>query len=313
MAADATPAGGKVLQTVSGHSNAFMQVTDTHIWKLTDAPERDMLVTLMDCPELKDIVPTFTREVPLEQFIGKEPGKDAVVVELQDVTSGFGKDPCIMDVKLGTRTFLEDEVDNPKVRADLLRKMDALDSAEATQAERESGGITKLRYMQFRERTSTSSALGFRLEGLVVADIVPQTDGETSGSQLPRVLLEVPSKEVLSTISTEAGIEAQLHTFIRGDAQLKERYLQRLRAIHSTLSECRPFSEHQFINSSLLFVHDAARQRCGVWMIDFSKARPAKAPLTHMTDWQLGNQEDGYLFGLTNMVRIWEGISVDDV
>ena len=44
-----------------------------------------MLVTLMDCPELKDIVPTFTREVPLEQFIGKEPGKDAVVVELQDV------------------------------------------------------------------------------------------------------------------------------------------------------------------------------------------------------------------------------------
>ena len=61
-----------------------------------------MLVTLMDCPELKDIVPTFTREVPLEQFIGKEPGKDAVVVELQDVTSGFGKDPCIMDVKLGT-------------------------------------------------------------------------------------------------------------------------------------------------------------------------------------------------------------------
>ena len=70
--------------------------------QLTDAPERDMLVTLMDCPELKDIVPTFTREVPLEQFIGKEPGKDAVVVELQDVTSGFGKDPCIMDVKLGT-------------------------------------------------------------------------------------------------------------------------------------------------------------------------------------------------------------------
>ena len=134
-----------------------------------------MLVTLMDCPELKDIVPTFTREVPLEQFIGKEPGKDAVVVELQDVTSGFGKDPCIMDVKLGTapggkslapprpscpqqaivwqagallprgraavrrcwrgavspasfplhrsgtRTFLEDEVDNPKVRDELLK------------------------------------------------------------------------------------------------------------------------------------------------------------------------------------------------
>ena len=136
-----------------------------------------MLVTLMDCPELKELVPTYTREVPLEKFIGREPGKDAVVVELQDVTSGFGKDPCIMDIKLGTRpggkslvpphttvmrgahctrgtpalagscspverpcgavgvgrslrvgcghsshsgtrTFLEDEVDNPKVRGD---------------------------------------------------------------------------------------------------------------------------------------------------------------------------------------------------
>ena len=155
MAVDAIPPGGKVLQTVSGHSNAFMQITDTQIWKarptravypgrlgpapahfphpprpypctrrsvcvaqLTDAPERDMLVTLMDCPELKELVPTYTREVPLEKFIGREPGKDAVVVELQDVTSGFGKDPCIMDIKLGTRTFLEDEVDNPKVRGD---------------------------------------------------------------------------------------------------------------------------------------------------------------------------------------------------
>jgi len=137
VAVDAIPPGGKVLHTVSGHNDTFMQVTDTHIWKLTDAPERDMLVTLTDCPELKELIPTYTREVTLEKFIGREPGKDAVVVELQDVTSGF-EDPCIMDIKLGTRTFLEDEVDNPKVRADLLKKMDALDRTAATETERES-------------------------------------------------------------------------------------------------------------------------------------------------------------------------------
>ena len=46
-------------------------------------------------------------------------------------------------------------------------------------------------------------------------------------------------------------------------------------------------------------------------MIDFSKARPAKAPLTHTAAWELGNQEDGYLVGLTNLIRVWEGIPVD--
>ena len=231
-----------------------------------------MLVTLMDCPDLKELVPTYTREVPLGKFIGREPSKDSVVVELQDVTFSFGKDPCIMDIKLGTRTFLESEVDNPSVRDDLLKKMDALDSTAATETERESGGITKLRYMQFRERTSTSSTLGFRLEGLTVADLVlPQANGaagdggdggEACGSQVASVQLEVPSKEILSKISTEEGVLAQLRGFVRGDAQLKELYLQRLRAIQSTLSACRAFSEHQFINSSLLFVHDVrARAR----------------------------------------------------
>ena len=89
-----------------------------------------------------------------------------------------------------------------------------------------------------------------------------QTDGEAHGSQLPSVQLEKLGKETLSRINTEEGILAQLRGFVRGDAQLKELYLQRLRAIHSTLSACRPFSEHQFINSSLLFVHDVrARAR----------------------------------------------------
>ena len=35
MAVDAIPPGGKVLRTVSGHSNTFMQITDTQIWKVS--------------------------------------------------------------------------------------------------------------------------------------------------------------------------------------------------------------------------------------------------------------------------------------
>jgi len=301
--------GSKLLQQVSGHSNAFMKVSDTEIWKLTDAPERDMLITLMGSPEMCELVPAYTRDVPLEHWEGRDPGEDSVCVQLQDLTAGFGDRPSVMDIKLGTRTFLEDEVKNPKVRADLLGKMDKLDPKAATEAEREAGGITKLRYMQFREQTSTSSTLGFRLEGLTVADRVPTTNGATNGAaDVAHVQLDVPSKDTLSKISTEEAIVEQLRAFLRSDAALKELYLQRLRTLHATLSSCSVFAQHQFINSSLLFVHDVARQRCGVWMIDFSKARPAKAPLTHTATWELGNQEDGYLFGLSNLIRVWEAL-----
>lgn len=148
------------------------------------------------------------------------------------------------------------------------------------------------------------------------------------------------------------GAEEQLGRFISGNKALTAKYLERLQAIHASLASCPLFNEHQFINTSLLFVHDvsgrpphltqlrrenaplvpfapshlhppsltsltlrlpygpsqAGMQRCGVWMIDFSKARPASQPLTHTKAWELGNQEDGYLWGLSNLIRAWEGL-----
>eukprot|EP00966_Prymnesium_polylepis_P087568 2026305-Prymnesium_polylepis.1 len=70
-----------------------------------------------------------------------------------------------MDIKIGTRTFLESEVDNPKKRLDLLEKMRKVDNDAPTDAER-TEGITKLRYMQFRENMSSSANMGWRIEGI---------------------------------------------------------------------------------------------------------------------------------------------------
>ena len=67
----------------------------------------------------------------------------------------------------------------------------------------------------------------------------------------------------------------------------------------------------QLINTSLLFVHDAGRQRCGIWMIDFSKARASTRRLTHSEPWELGNEEDGYLKGLGHLIRLWTQLTVD--
>ncbi len=67
----------------------------------------------------------------------------------------------------GLRTFLESEVTKSSRRLDLLAKMVALDPDEPTAEEKENG-VTKLRYMMFRERLSSTNTLGFRVEAIKV-------------------------------------------------------------------------------------------------------------------------------------------------
>ena len=95
-----------------------------------------MLAKLMQSSELRELVPAYTRDVPLEAWSGKEPGEGSVCVQMQDLTAGFGARPCVMDIKIGSRTFLEDEVSNQKLRPDMLKKMDKQDPNEATEEER---------------------------------------------------------------------------------------------------------------------------------------------------------------------------------
>lgn len=59
----------------------------------------------------------------------------------------------------------------------------------------------------------------------------------------------------------------------------------------------------QVIGSSMLFIHDHT-ERAEVWLIDFGKttALPDGQTLDHEKPWQEGNREDGYLWGLDNLL-----------
>ena len=72
------------------------------------------------------------------------------------------------------------------------------------------------------------------------------------------------------------------------------------------------FATHSFINSSLYLMYSADTEAGGVWMIDFNACSPAPAGvrLDHRSAWEPGNHEDGYLFGLDNLIRIWKDLEV---
>ncbi|KAE8737659.1 hypothetical protein FOCC_FOCC016874 [Frankliniella occidentalis] len=230
---------------------------------------------------LKPYVPDYKGQITSEEGDS--------YLHLQDLLSEFNK-PCVMDCKMGVRTYLEDELNkargNQKLRKDMYEKMIAVNPDEPTEDERRAGGVTKTRYMVFRETMSSTATLGFRIEGL------KKSDGQSS-------------KDFKTTKDRDQIINA-FREFTRGFPHTVSRYIQRLRAIKATLEVSDFFASHEVIGSSLLFVHDA--DKANIWLIDFAKSRVLPAgvgPITHNAPWIEGNHEDGYLIGLRNLIDIF--------
>jgi 1D-myo-inositol-triphosphate 3-kinase len=88
---------------------------------------------------------------------------------MEDLLYNF-KNPSIMDIKIGVRTFLEDENNEKETqpREDLYMKLLNLDPDELTAEEHEIKKINKRRYMSWREKSTCSKSLGFRIEAIKV-------------------------------------------------------------------------------------------------------------------------------------------------
>ncbi|KAG5450755.1 Inositol-trisphosphate 3-kinase B [Clonorchis sinensis] len=216
-------------------------------------------------------------------------------VQMQDLLFGV-QSPCIMDCKMGTRTFLENEVNDAVIKRDCLRpdmykKMIAIDPDAPTLDEHRQAAVTKLRYMQWREALSSTASLGFRIEAVKKSEYPTQRDFKLT-----------QSREQVKNI---------LRDFVQSDQLICELYHRRLTVLKSSLESSRFFAEHELIGTSLLFAH-RGRDWANVWMIDFAKTvhHPGLV-LSHGTQWLMGNHEDGYLIGLNNLIDLFHTLSCE--
>lgn len=104
-------------------------------------------------------------------------------------------------------------------------------------------------------------------------------------------------------------MKATLKAFLMGKNQVCHQLIDRLKQLVQRFEKSEFFRTHEVIGSSLLIIHNG--KTAGVWMIDFAKtvALPEGCAIDHKSQWSLGNHEDGYLFGLNNLIDILEECS----
>jgi 1D-myo-inositol-triphosphate 3-kinase len=266
---------------LAGHQGNFKAGPDqgTILKKLCVKEEKCFKVLMKDV--LRPYVPEY------KGLVASDDG-ECSYIQLQDLLGDFVS-PCVMDCKIGVRTYLEEELakakEKPKLRKDMYDKMCQIDSNAPTEEEHRMKGVTKPRYMVWRETISSTATLGFRIEGIRKGDGTSSKDFKTT-----------KSKEQISRAFQD---------FTEGFPHAVPKYIQRLKAIKATLETSQFFSNHEVIGSSLLFVHD--RFNANVWLIDFAKTikLPEEVKITHSSKWKVGNHEDGYLIGVNNLISIF--------
>lgn len=204
---------------LSGHPDGFAPAGPGTVWKRrtggVENNERMVYEALSKDETMRDCVPRYYREVEY---------KGDTFIELQDLLFGFN-DPHVMDIKMGTRTFLESEVSKTTARPDLYEKMLAVDPNAPTPIEHEQKAVTKLRYMQFREEQSSTCSHGFRIEAMKLPGAAPITD-------LKRVKSH---DEVLDTMAT----------FLKGRENTRQKILEKLIELRNRFQQSTYFERHE--------------------------------------------------------------------
>ncbi|KAK2714084.1 hypothetical protein QYM36_008618 [Artemia franciscana] len=258
---------------LSGHPGVLTPAGVGTVWKrLHNNNESEMYEKLMKDSAV-GIVPKFYRKL---EFEGE------VFIEIRNLLYDFC-DPYVLDIKMGTRTFLESEVSNKVTRKDLYMKMKALNPSAPTQEEEKEQAVTKMRYMTFREELSSSREFGFRVEAM-----------------------KIPGQPVrnLKKVRTKTELIQTFDSFFKENPKMRKKMIKRILNIRRQFESSSFFMSHEVVGSSILMIYDACK--AGAWIIDFEKTRklPNGIKINHRNQWKPRNREEGYLFGLDNLIDI---------
>ncbi|OWF54515.1 Inositol-trisphosphate 3-kinase B [Mizuhopecten yessoensis] len=210
---------------LAGHQGNFQAGEPGGVLKKFDPHEEKALVKLM-----KDVLRPYVPE-----YRGHVIKNNDKYNQMQDLLCEFDA-PCVMDIKMGTRTYLEEELvkarEKPKLRKDMYQKMMEVDPSAPTEEEHAQQAIIKPRYMQWRDEMSSSVNLGFRIEGIMKIN---------GGS----------SKNFKKTQNCEEVKEA-LKSFIGDNQEILSRYIRRLKAIRATQETSEFFRLHEVCTSNYI-------------------------------------------------------------
>lgn len=194
---------------------------------------------------------------------------------------------------------------------------DLINPREARAEERKAGGITKARYLAYRDSLTSTSTLGFRIDAAVLS---------TAGGKEAK-----PLDFNFRQLKDEAKIRACFAAFFRGSKVLCRAVLIKLDRMRTACERSSFFHKAVFLRSSILITYDqdmhaellktpnataddllalSSPAALEVKMIDFAKSHvlPGGRTISHRTAWTPGSDEDGYLTGIDSLIGMLEKV-----
>mmetsp|Transcript_52216 Transcript_52216/g.124481 ORF Transcript_52216/g.124481 Transcript_52216/m.124481 type:complete len:698 (+) Transcript_52216:87-2180(+) len=309
MASSMPNKGSMPLIQAAGHESSFLPdtVDPTFILKPFEAVEARNYEEIWSKPEEAELQKFIGRyggvaEIEIMQVDSPEQGKVTEKRKFMRISNLIHQfdNPCVLDAKLGIRTFRESEIHNHKQRPDLFKKIVEFAPEVLSEEEKQNQSITKHKWMSSRDRLSSSNTLGFRIDG-----ITSQDSSRVRPNELKR-LREVKDivPKLLQVLPPPNRTDPDGTKQIR--LNLVDQIIAQLTQLKEVLEKSAFFNQHEMIGTSLLFVVD--KSRAEVHLIDFAKTQPLPegAHVDHRSPWSDGNHEDGVLYGLENLLHMWE-------